>query len=77
MVVQYLPLLPVELIGVVAEHLIGGCAFGIVAKLNRASKALHRETLPVLYETLFLEHCQTLPYYRGGGTLSAGLKYTK
>jgi hypothetical protein len=72
-----MPQLPVELIGVIAEHLIGGHAFGTVASLNLASKAIRRETLPVLYETLLLEHCKGLEYYRSGGAFSEGLKFTK
>jgi hypothetical protein len=71
------PQVPVEIIGVIAEHLIGEFAFRTVARLNRASKAVHRETLPILYESLFLEHFYGLPYYRSGGALSKGLTYTK
>ncbi|KAJ9091657.1 hypothetical protein QFC21_007132 [Naganishia friedmannii] len=47
--------LPTEVLAVVAEHLIGQHAFGTTANLNLASKSVHHETLPVLYETYFHE----------------------
>jgi hypothetical protein len=40
---------------VIAEHLIAEYAFGTVASVNLASKAIHNETLPVLYESFFYE----------------------
>lgn len=44
--------LPLEVVGVVAEFLLGSYHFGTLAKLNRTCKAIRAETLPVLYETL-------------------------
>lgn len=44
--------LPVEVIGVIGECLLGAYQFGTLAKLNRTCKAVRTETLPVLYETL-------------------------
>ena len=44
--------LPVEVIGVIGECLLGAYQFGTLAKLNQTCKAVRTETLPVLYETL-------------------------
>lgn len=51
--VQTIPVLPIEILVIVAEHLIGDHAFSTVANLNKVTRATHRETLPVLYETFF------------------------
>lgn len=77
MVWQHSTLLPIELLGIVAEHLIGQHAFGTAGSLNRTSRAVHHETLPVLYETVFLEHYQRLRHYERGGALSKGTMYTR
>jgi hypothetical protein len=72
-----LPDLPVEILAVIAEHLIGQHAFGTAASINILSKAVHRETLPVLYESFFFEHYKHLPYYEDGKRLPDPLRYTK
>lgn len=47
--------LPVELIVIIAEILIGDNAFGTTANLNLASRTIRQETLPLLYETVCLD----------------------
>jgi hypothetical protein len=86
------PYLPVEILGIVAEHLIGQHAFGTAASLNRISRKVHHETLPVLYETLLLDrpqresawdprsgYARPLPLWAPGGGWEKvpGLKHTK
>lgn len=84
--------LPIKILGIVAEHLIGQHAFGTAASLNRISRKVHHETLPVLYETLLLDRSQwesgweprsgyarAMPLWAPGGGWEkvAGLKHTK
>jgi hypothetical protein len=49
------PDMPPEILGVVSEFLAGQHSFGSLASLNVASRAIHEETLSVLYETLLLD----------------------
>jgi hypothetical protein len=46
------PQLPTELIVVIGEFLAGDLAFGSLAKLNLATRAIHEETLSVLFDTV-------------------------
>lgn len=71
--------LPVEIFGVIAGLLTGCHAFGTVANLNVASRAIHHETLPVLYETVLPDNVKNLPYYGGGGKIQKpnGFRYTR
>jgi hypothetical protein len=72
------PQLPVEIFGVIAEHLIGQHAFGSTANLNRISRAVHQETLPVLYESFFVgEYGETATGKEREGHLPENVKYTK
>jgi hypothetical protein len=47
--------LPTELVVVIAEFLAGDLALGSLAQLNLATRAIHEETLPVLFETVAFE----------------------
>jgi hypothetical protein len=58
----------------IAEHLIGEHAFRAAAYLNVASRAIHRETSPVLWESVFLDHRN---YHQWPETLPINLRYTK
>jgi hypothetical protein len=49
------PSLPSEVWGVVAEVLAGDCALRTLANVNVINHDIHEETLPVLYETVFLD----------------------
>jgi hypothetical protein len=49
-------LIPVEVLVIVGQFLAGSYCFGTLANLNSASKALHQESQPVLYETLILKY---------------------
>lgn len=49
------PELPVEIFGVISEHLIGQHAFRSAASLNQIETAIHYETLPVLWESVLLD----------------------
>jgi hypothetical protein len=46
------PQLPTELVAVIAEFLAGDLALGSLAQLNLTTRAIHQETLPVLFETV-------------------------
>jgi hypothetical protein len=52
--------IPVELFSVIGGFLAGDLCFGTLANLNVASKAVMEETLPVLYETIFLQWSESL-----------------
>jgi hypothetical protein len=66
--------LSIDILAVVAEHLIGQHAFGTTANLNVASWVLYHATLPILYETVILNARRSLAWY----ILSPPpLKYTK
>jgi hypothetical protein len=67
----------VELLAIIAEHLIGDFAFGTAASLNLASKSVRSETLPVLYETVMLAHYDVPGYLSRVGGPPEGLKYTR
>jgi hypothetical protein len=64
--VAYAVPFPVEIFGVIAGLLIGCHPCGSVANLKVASRAIHHETLPVLYESVLLDNVKKLPYYGGG-----------
>jgi hypothetical protein len=68
------PHLPVEIYGVIAEHLIGQHAFGTAANINILSKAVHGETSPVLWETVIIERAYD---DRWRTMLPINMKYTK
>ncbi|KAJ9096120.1 hypothetical protein QFC20_006495 [Naganishia adeliensis] len=64
--------LPIDIIVVIAEHLVGQHAFGTTANLSLACRMVHRETLPVLYETVSL-----FSFGRFDILTNPGFKYTK
>lgn len=64
--------LPIDIIVVIAEHLVGQHAFGTTANLSLACRMVHRETLPVLYETASL-----FSFGRFDILTNPGFKYTK
>jgi hypothetical protein len=41
---------------IIAEHLISAKAFATLASLNAASRAVKESTMPVLYESVLLDH---------------------
>jgi hypothetical protein len=45
------PSLPIEVLVMIAEFLAGDDFLGTLAHLNLASRMIHQETLPILYET--------------------------
>lgn len=47
--------LPVELMVIISEFLLGDGAFGTLASLNTTCHVVHQETAPVLNETLVLD----------------------
>lgn len=49
-------ILPVEVLVIVGQFLAGSYCFGTLANLNSASKSMHQESQPVLYETLILKY---------------------
>ncbi|KAI5449534.1 hypothetical protein NCC49_004597 [Naganishia albida] len=72
------PQLPVKIYAVIAEHLIGQHAFRTTASLNAVSRAVHEETLPILYETFFVdEYEETIPEESRGVYLPDGIRFTK
>jgi hypothetical protein len=48
-------MLPLDVYGVIAEFLAGAHAFKSLSHLNIANHTVHDETLPVLYETFFMD----------------------
>jgi hypothetical protein len=44
-----LPILPVELLVLIEEFLVGANCFRTAANLNETSRQVHQETLPALY----------------------------
>jgi hypothetical protein len=74
---QNIPQLPVELLVIIAEHLIGMFAFGTTANLNVSCHSVYTETLPVLYETFFMAEAAPMPYYRIMTELPKGFQYIK
>jgi hypothetical protein len=52
--------LPSAVASRIAEFLISQFAFGTAASVNRTSKAIYTETLPVLYETFFYDDWMAL-----------------
>lgn len=62
-------ILPTELIVTVSQFLSATDALGSVARLNRISRAVHEETLRVLYETVMWDG--------KGGCVSEGWRYTR
>jgi hypothetical protein len=70
--------LPVKLIAIIAEHLIGDHAFGTTASLNLVSRAVRTETLPILFETLLLEPDGVEQYHScSPADLPVGFQHTK
>lgn len=49
------PQLPTELVVIIAEFLAVDLALGSLAQLNLATRTIHQETLPVLFETVAFE----------------------
>jgi hypothetical protein len=66
------PDLPLDVLVTVAEFLAGDHAFGTLAALNRVSHGLRSGTMPVLYETFFLDKRPGLVQ-----ALPEGLRHTK
>lgn len=62
-----------------AECLAGDHALGSLANLNLADHRIRDETLPVLYETLFMDNIHNLPYYKDRVDLPnvEAFRYTK
>lgn len=48
------PALPLDVVGVIAKHLIDGNAYGTCAALNVISKGVEDETSPTLWKTCVL-----------------------
>jgi hypothetical protein len=70
--------LPADLFILVTEFLAGDHAFDTIANLNVTCKHLHKETLPVLYETLLMEKFAQQPTSaETAKVLPEGVKYTK
>lgn len=70
------PQLPTELIVTIAEFLAGSFAYGSLAKLNLATRAVHEETLPVLFDTVVWETNRRW-WIHEGGHVPRGLRYTR
>lgn len=71
---QAIPHLPLEIFGLIAEHLTGDHAFGSAACVNLLSRAVHQETSPMLWESVYIDN------YDWGNwedQLPANLRYTK
>lgn len=66
--------LSIDILAVVAEHLIGQHAFGTTANLNVASWDLYHATLPILYETVIPNERRSRVWYI---LQPQPLKYTK
>jgi hypothetical protein len=71
---QNIPQLPLEIYGLIAEHLTGDHAFATAGRLNRVSRAVHAETSSVLWESLYLDGYS---WRRWENRLPANAKYTK
>lgn len=69
--------MPVELFGVVAEHLIGDHAFVTTASLNMTCQAVRQETLPILWETVFCQPGGRVGSQGNDDAPPVNLKYTK
>jgi hypothetical protein len=65
--------LPVELMIIISEFLLGDSLFGTLANLNATCHAIHEETSPVLNETLVLD---TVSSWRDEDHLSSDTKIT-
>lgn len=75
---QVLPDLPTEIIVLVGQFLAGNHAFGTLAALHTTSHALKEETTPILYETLFLDNKDNMPFYfQDAGVEKKMIKYAK
>lgn len=74
---QKTPDLPVTVFAVIAEHLIGQHAFKTAANLNLVCKAVHLETLSILFESFFFDEYDTTQAGRVGDIPEAAKKYTK
>lgn len=77
------PNLPLDLLITVSEFLAGSHAFGTLAALNRTNHKLRSGTIPVLYETLFLDKVDEIRFLgndeKGNGSQGPlpGFRYTK
>lgn len=60
------PDLPLDLIYVVSCHLAGLFAFGTLASLRLTNHAVAETVLPVLYETVLVDHMQRMPSTKDG-----------
>lgn len=71
------PRLPTELIVTIAELLAGDLALGSVAKLNLACRAIHQETLPVLFDTVVWGKTNSQWWIHRQGREPKGWKWTR
>jgi hypothetical protein len=70
------PQLPTELIVVIGEFLAGSFAYGSLANLNAATRAVHEETLPVLFDTVVWDDDKKW-WIHEKGRVPDGWKYTR
>jgi hypothetical protein len=71
---QTIPELPVEIYGIIAEHLIGDFSCRTLASLNQTSRSIHLETSPMLFETV---HFTDNYLFRGFKNPPENWKYIK
>lgn len=67
--------LPVEILVLIAEFLIGDNCFGTAAKLNATCQIVHRETLTVLYATLLWRCDRFVDMLTPPATASSSLRF--
>lgn len=65
-----LPELPTDIITVIAQFLAGCHAFGSLASLHMAKRDVRDATMPVLFETVFMDRLAT-------SDVLEGFKYTR
>jgi hypothetical protein len=74
----YYPLLPYDVIYVIACHLAGIYAFGTLANLHIVSHHVADTVLPVLYETVLMDNAEKMPFPEDGQPDNpARFRYTK
>jgi hypothetical protein len=74
------PVLPLDVIHLIACYLVGMCAFASIAALRLVDRAVEETVLPVLYETISAEDIKILSSStdsRDKRRLEAMRRYTK